>query len=95
VHFSAALDRAAARDRRAYALKHGWCKKSGRRYRQRREAGARRDPLRDRAHALVGATPDTLLGTLERVLCLTAAMTGMRRGEVLALRWGDVDSSAG
>jgi integrase len=31
------------------------------------------------------------LGRVERALYLTAAMTGMRQGELLALRWMDVD----
>ena len=33
-------------------------------------------------------------GRTERVLYLTAAMTGMRRGELVALRWQDVDCAA-
>ena len=40
-------------------------------------------------------SPTTSSGTTERVIYLTAAMTGMRRGELLALRWQDVDMSAG
>jgi integrase len=35
-----------------------------------------------------------LLGALERPLHLTAAMTGLRQGELLALRWSDVDWAA-
>jgi len=31
------------------------------------------------------------LSVVEKVLYLTAAMTGMRQGELLALRWMDVD----
>ena len=31
------------------------------------------------------------MSVVERVLYLTAAMTGMRQGELLALRWMDVD----
>jgi integrase len=38
--------------------------------------------------------PDDPLSTVERVLYLTAAMTGMRQGELLALRWMDVDWTA-
>ncbi len=34
---------------------------------------------------------DDALGRVERALYLTAAMTGMRQGELLALRWMDVD----
>jgi integrase len=41
--------------------------------------------------ALLGEVPDDELGRVERVLYLTAAMTGLRQGELLALRWHDVD----
>jgi integrase len=44
---------------------------------------------------LLRATPDDELGRLERALYLTAAMTGLRRGELLALRWQDVDWESG
>jgi integrase len=37
------------------------------------------------------AMPDDELARVERALVLTAAMTGMRRGELLGLRWKDVD----
>lgn len=45
--------------------------------------------------ALLRAVPDDRLGALERVLYLTAATTGLRRGELLALRWRDIDWAAG
>jgi integrase len=41
--------------------------------------------------ALIRAVPDDALGRVERVLYLVAATTGMRQGELLALRWLDVD----
>jgi integrase len=41
--------------------------------------------------AVIRAMPDDELGRVERTLVLTAAMTGMRRGELLGLRWKDVD----
>jgi integrase len=45
--------------------------------------------------ALVRATPDDTLGPTEAVLYLAAAMTGLRQGELIALRWRDVDWLAG
>jgi integrase len=45
--------------------------------------------------ALVRAVPDDHLGSTERVLYLTAAMTGLRQGELLALRWLDINWFAG
>lgn len=45
--------------------------------------------------ALLRAVPADTLGRMERVLYLTAAMTGVRRGECVALRWRDVDWTAG
>jgi integrase len=41
--------------------------------------------------ALLRAVPETGLGRLDRVLYLTAAMTGLRQAELLGLRWRDVD----
>jgi len=41
--------------------------------------------------ALLRGVPDDDLGRVERRMYLTAAMTGMRQGELLALRWRDVD----
>jgi integrase len=38
--------------------------------------------------------PDDVLGAVERPLYLTAAMTGLRQGELIALRWKDVDWKA-
>jgi integrase len=45
--------------------------------------------------ALLRAVPDDHLGPTEGALYLTAAMTGLRQGELLALRWRDVDWLAG
>jgi hypothetical protein len=38
--------------------------------------------------------PDDEKGVLERPLYLMAAMTGLRQGELLGLRWGDLDAVA-
>jgi integrase len=41
--------------------------------------------------ALVRGVPDDVLGPVESALYLAAAMTGLRQGELIALRWRDVD----
>lgn len=43
---------------------------------------------------LAPPVPRDVLGPVLRVLILTAAMTGLRRSELLGLRWRDVDSEA-
>jgi integrase len=48
----------------------------------------------EEVEALLRAVPDDRLGRVERVMYLTAAMTGMRQGELFALRWRDVDWTA-
>jgi integrase len=48
----------------------------------------------EEVEALLRGVPDDYLGGTERVMYLAAAMTGMRQGELLALRWRDVDWQA-
>lgn len=48
----------------------------------------------EEVEALLRSVPEDPLGRVERVMYLTAAMTGMRQGELFALRWRDVDWSA-
>jgi integrase len=48
----------------------------------------------EEVEAVLRAVPDDGLGHVERVLYLAAIMTGMRRGELLGLRWGDIDWEA-
>jgi len=44
--------------------------------------------------AVLRAVPADALGAIERPLYLAAAMTGLRQGELLVLRWSDVDRTA-
>jgi len=61
--------------------------------------GARLGCTAATAMYLYRATPEAVLeddlARVERVLYLTAAMTGLRQGELLALRWRDIDWTAG
>ncbi len=43
----------------------------------------------------IASVPSGPRGAVDRVVILTAAMTGLRQGELLALRWRDVDWPAG
>lgn len=45
--------------------------------------------------ALLAAVPHDVRGPTERSIYLSAAMTGLRQGELLGLRWQDIDWSAG
>jgi integrase len=49
---------------------------------------------RDEIKALLAAVPGDRLGAVERPLYVTATMCGLRQGELLALRWLDVDWKA-
>jgi integrase len=48
----------------------------------------------EEVEAVVRAMPTDAVGQVEGALILAAAMTGMRRGELLGLRWKDVDWTA-
>jgi integrase len=48
----------------------------------------------EEVEALLRAVPGDDLGRVERPMYLAAAMTGMRQGELLALRWRDIDWTA-
>ena len=50
---------------------------------------------RGEVEALLRAVPDDPLGSIDRALYLTATMTGLRKGELVALRWQDIDWAAG
>ena len=83
----------------AHAVRRGWCSTNPvsdveRPRRQRQDPDIRFLSIEE-LEAVLSVVPATELGRIERVIYLTAAMTGMRRGEPLALRWQDVDWSAG
>jgi integrase len=60
-----------------------------------RQVGSSRRRVRylqpDELDAVVRAVQDDVLEAVERALYVTAAMTGLRQGELLALRWVDCD----
>lgn len=49
---------------------------------------------REEIEALLAAVPDDRLGAVERPLYVVATMCGLRQGELIALRWLDVDWNA-
>ena len=82
-----------------FAIDEGWMVGENPVKRVERPALATTDPdVRfldsEEVEALLRAVPDDPLGRVERVMYLTAAMTGMRQGELLGLRWRDVDWTA-
>jgi integrase len=82
----------------AFAVRRGWCNRNPvapvEKPRNLRNLDIRFLEV-DELDALLTATPTDERGRTERVLYLTAAMTGLRRGELLALRWQDIDWEAG
>ncbi len=50
---------------------------------------------RAEVQALLDAVPDDRFGPTERALYMVAVMCGLRQGELVALRWRDVDWAAG
>jgi integrase len=77
-----------------HALRRGWCSRNPvsllEKPRVPRNADIRYLTLPE-VEAVLNAAPETALGRLDRLVFLTAVMTGMRRGEVVALRWQDID----
>jgi integrase len=82
-----------------YAVKRGWAEVNPAAAVDRpRVSGTDRD-IRyltpDEVEALLRAVPDDKPGQVDRMLYLTATMAGLRQGELFALRWGDIDWTAG
>jgi integrase len=77
----------------AYAKKKGWCSSN--------PCEGVEMPAKDRSEEIHFLNTEELqallrstggrLAQLDRLMYLTAAMTGMRQGEIVALRWRDVD----
>jgi integrase len=83
----------------AFAVRRGWAPANPVASVDRPRAGGTDPDIRylDRGEveALLRAVPDDLLGPTDRALYLTATMAGLRQGELIALRWRDVDWVAG
>lgn len=80
----------------AFSIKRGWAISNPvalvDRPRTSRRAHQRiRFLQREELDALLRAVPEDHLGAVERPLYLCAAMTGLRQGELIGLRWVDVD----
>ena len=78
----------------AYAIRLGWCSHNpvAQVEKPLTESGSDiRFLSLDELERILEATPDTPLGRVDGLIFLTAAMTGMRRGEVIAVRWMDID----
>lgn len=83
----------------AFAEKRGWAPGNAVAEAERPRADGADPDIRfidlEELEALLREVPDDVLGAVERPLYLTAAMTGLRQGELIALRWKDVDWKAG
>lgn len=82
-----------------FGRRKGWCERNPVKHLDRPEIEEQTDirflTMEEVEALLAAAAPSDVLGPTDRTLYLTAAMTGLRQGELLALRWRDVDWPAG
>jgi integrase len=82
----------------AHGEKQGWATRNPVALVDRPRASGANPDIRfldtEELEALLRAVPDDDLGRVERALYLTAAMAGLRQGELVGLRWRDVDWTA-
>jgi integrase len=80
------------------AVRRGWAVTNPVRGVERPRGGSADPDIRyltmEEVEAVLRAVPDDDLGRVERRLYLAAVMTGMRRGELLGVRWSDIDWKA-
>jgi integrase len=83
----------------SYAVKRGWTHTNPVAAVDRPRVPSRDADIRfltqEEVEALIAAVPDDALGPTDRALYLTAAFSGLRQGELIALRWRDIDWSVG
>ena len=82
-----------------HACRRGWCQRNPvadvEKPRHERHDPDIRFLTLEELEDLLRAVPDSELGRTERAIYLAAALSGARRGELIALRWMDVDWDAG
>jgi integrase len=80
-------------------IEKGWARENPVKRAAKPEGGGNPEIIRflalEEVEAVLVAVSNDVLGSIEAALYLTAAMTGLRQGELLGLRWRDVDWLAG
>ena len=80
-----------------HGVKRGWCETNPAALVEKPRTASNTD-IRflslEELDLILDACPTTALGRTDRLVFLAAAMTGARRGEIIALRWQDIDGDA-